>query len=216
MLKRLLKKILLGFLFLLAGYGLFALVLSYIPANTGKHECRKNKTIFVASNGIHLDIFVPTVYMDEAFLEKIDAPFSTAYVAFGWGDKDFYVKTPTWGDLSIAVTARALFVPTEAALHIGYFKQTYTNCVRVSICDHQLEKLMNYIENEFDVSEEGTFYGMPGYGPDDRFFDAKGQFMFYKTCNVWVNSGLKEAEIRTAVWSPFAFGVLHHLKKMKE
>ena len=35
------------------------------------------------------------------------------YVALGWGDRNFYVDTPTWEDLSVTTTARALLWPTD-------------------------------------------------------------------------------------------------------
>ena len=50
-----------------------------------------------------------------------------------------------------------------------------------------------------------------GYNSYDSFFEAKGSFSFYRTCNIWVNKALKVIGVKTSIWSPFDFGVLHHL-----
>lgn len=31
------------------------------------------------------------------------------------------------------------------------------------------------------------------YGINDAFYDAKGKYSFFETCNTWANDGLKEA-----------------------
>jgi len=45
-------------------------------------------------------------------------------------------------------------------------------------------------------------------GPNGK---TTGSFSLFNTCNVWVNKALKVTGIETSVWSPFDFGVLHHL-----
>jgi len=210
------KRIILGLLSILVLYCVLGVVLSFIPTSPPDHNCEKDRSIFVASNGIHLDYFIPIVYLKDDFLSKVDAPLNTAYLSFGWGDKDFYIKTPEWGDLSLTVALRALFVKTPAALHVGYNNERSSYWTEVAVCEHQLSTLLMYIEEEFIQDENEKFIQYPGYGPEDHFFDAKGHFMFSKTCNVWINNGLKKAEIKTSVWSPFDFGILYHLKNQND
>ncbi|MDH5604732.1 MAG: DUF2459 domain-containing protein, partial [Cyclobacteriaceae bacterium] len=50
------------------------------------------------------------------------------------------------------------------------------------------------------------------YGYNDRFYDSRGYYTLFNTCNTWVNEALKHAEVITSVWSPFDFGVLYHLR----
>ena len=213
MLVRLLKRTFLTILGAIVLYFITGIVLSYIPTRPETKDCQKDHTIFVASNGIHLDYFIPVVLLDDQFLQELMTPAQTSYLSFGWGDKEFYRATPEWKDLDVRITLKAILIKTPAALHVGYAETRYTHWVRVDLCRSQFEKLMDYIRSEFYRDEQGRLVAYEGYGPDDRFFDANGHFTFFKTCNVWVNNGLKKAGVNTSVWSPFDFGILHHLKK---
>ncbi len=52
-----------------------------------------------------------------------------------------------------------------------------------------------------------------GYSYNDDFYEALGSFSCFKTCNSWVNSGLKESDIKACLWTPFDFGLLRIHKK---
>jgi uncharacterized protein (TIGR02117 family) len=208
-----LKKTGIGIIGLLFLYLCVALILSFIPTNPERSDCKPEKVVFVASNGVHLDIIIPTAYLTENFLHNVEAPEGIDYLAFGWGDKEFYVNTPDWNDIKIGVTLRALFMNTPSVLHVGYYRNRFSHWAHVDLCEHQFQALINYIKDEFKVDSEGHYISVGGYGPNDRFFDARGNLVFYRTCNIWVNQGLKKAEIKTSIWSPFDFGVLYHLKE---
>ena len=198
---------------ILIAYVLLGFAVSLIPTSPPETGCENEHLIFVASNGIHLDYFIPVVYLENDMLIQMEVPAETAYVSFGWGDKEFYIQTPEWSDLSLTVTAKAILMNTPAAMHVGYQYSTQPHWVAVSLCDDQLDNLMEYILGEFKRDENGKLTIYPGYGPNDRFFDANGRFMFYRTCNVWINDGLKKAGVKTSVWSPFDKGILYHLRK---
>ena len=50
---------------------------------------------------------------------RIVARVGDRYVAIGWGDRGFYVDTPTWADLKLSTLCNALFVPSESVLLSG-------------------------------------------------------------------------------------------------
>jgi uncharacterized protein (TIGR02117 family) len=205
------------FLALVAGIALymgFAVLFSFLPTHPPQQNCQPKHEIFVASNGIHLDIILPVKNVEPELIQKLDVLPGTLFIAFGWGDKEFYIKTPEWSDLTIPVAFRALFLKSETAMHVTYLPYSVQSGKKIHLCATQLNKLNAYIENSFTKNEQGNLQKMDfeGYSRYDDFYDAKGSFSLFRTCNVWVNVALKEIEIKTSVWSPFDFGVLYHIK----
>ncbi|MFM7331368.1 MAG: DUF2459 domain-containing protein, partial [Brachymonas sp.] len=45
----------------------------------------------------------------------------------GWGDRNFFLNTPTWDDLTLSTALNATFGLGSAALHINYYKEVPTN-----------------------------------------------------------------------------------------
>jgi uncharacterized protein (TIGR02117 family) len=176
-------------------------------------NCEPDQTIYITSNGVHLDIVLPVANIDESFRSQLDVSANTQFVAFGWGDKNFYAKTPEWSDLTFPVAFKALFLNSESAMHVTRYRQTYKHWKKVQICWYQLDSLNHYIKNSFEKTDADALLktDFPGYSNSDNFYEAKGSFTLFKTCNVWTNNALKQTGIKTSVWSPFDFGVLYHL-----
>lgn len=203
--------------FLLSGvvfiYFSLALVLSYLPAIPPPPSCPPNHEVFFSTNGVHLDVILPVECIEDELKKQIQIPEGIRFVSFGWGDRDFYIKTPEWSDLTFPVAFKALFLKSETAMHVTWLSRSYSGWKELKICDEQLHTLNRYIESSFQKNENGEFQELdfPGYTSDDVFFEATGSFTLFLTCNVWVNKALKETGVKTSVWSPFDFGVLHHL-----
>lgn len=196
-------------------YILAALLFSYIKTDPDPVNCQQKKEIYVATNGIHLYLILPRKNLRNDLLQELGVGEDISFISFGWGDKEFYTSTPEWSDLTFMTAFNALFTKSPTALHVTYYRSRSRSWNVVEICDKQLQKLNSYIQNYF-VIEEGNFIeinNVKGYSSNDHFFKAKGNYTFYRTSNVWVNQALQEINEPTAVWSPFDFGVLWHLKK---
>jgi len=207
------------FLALVAGIAFYlgiAVLFSFLPTHPPHQNCRPEHEIFIASNGIHLDIILPVENVEPKILQKLNVLPGTLFIAFGWGDKEFYIKTPEWSDLTIPVAFRALFLKSETAMHVTYLPYSFQSGKKIKLCAAQLKKLNAYIENSFTKDGQGNLQNMDfeGYSRYDDFYDANGSFSLFRTCNVWVNVALKEISIKTSVWSPFDFGVLYHIKNV--
>lgn len=198
---------------LLFAYGLTTLILSYAGTDPEKIECDHKSTIYVATNGVHLYIILPVINIQEPLVKKLPLNSRARYASFGWGDKEFYINTPEWSDLTFGTAFRALFTRSETAMHVTLYNYSYDFWEKVAICPVQLSALNDYIFNSFRLSNDNNLIPVETlkYSADDFFYTAKGNYSVIKTSNVWVNKGLKEADIKTSVWSPFDFGVLHHL-----
>lgn len=195
-------------------YFTFAILFSILPTHPPDKNCVPEKEIFLNTNGIHVDLIIPVNQLDPSFRNNLDVLPVTQYVAFGWGDRNFYIKTPEWTDLTLRVAFKALFLKSSAAMHVTFYPYKTDTWKQLPLCDEQLMTLIDYINNSFAKDKNGKLIKMDfdGYNQFDSFFEAKGSFSVFKTCNVWVNIAFKEAQVRTAVWTPFDFGVLYHIK----
>ncbi len=194
-------------------YLLAALVFSLIPTHPLNTNCSQTKDIFIVSNGVHVDIILPVENIEPEFLNKLGVEKETKFVAFGWGDKEFYINTPEWSDLTFSTTFRALFLKSKTAMHVTSYQDLYYSWEKLKLCKLQLNGLNQYIENSFIKTENGYLNknDIEGYNNYDSFYDARGTFTIFRTCNVWVNNAFKEIGVRTSVWSPFCFGILYHV-----
>ncbi len=205
--------LLLTILVLVFLYMISAFLLSLLPTHPPEYSCHPRKKIYISSNGIHLDIIIPSSDIREQFLENLYILPGTKFVSFGWGDKEFYINTPEWSDLTLPVAFQAVFLKSESAMHVTCHRYDSESWKAISICKWQLDTLNAYIEKSFQKMENGRLkkLSFPGYNEFDAFYYANGSFSLFMTCNVWTNNALKKTGIRTSVWSPFTFGVLFHL-----
>jgi uncharacterized protein (TIGR02117 family) len=197
------------------GYLALAVLLSWISTHPHLIEGEKTHEIFVSSNGVHLDIIVPKKELNESLSTALMLPAATEYVAFGWGDKGFYLNTPKWSDLTFSTAVRALLLKSETAIHLTMYRSESNKWQPVEINEVQLELLLAYISQSFQTDQDGQFIELPdsGYTNADTFYEAIGSYNLIVTCNSWVNRGLKAAQIKTSIWSPFDRGVLYQVKR---
>lgn len=191
-------------------YILVSLILTIIPVSEKETTQPKIHTIYLATNGVHADLILPKGLIAPTILEDQILKPTDVYFAFGWGEENFYINTPTWGDLKFSTAFRAAFLESKTLMHVTRFKQFRAGWIPVKITDDQLQNLNTYIAATFDQSS-GSKELVNGatYTPDrDNFYRAHGNYMFYRTCNSWLNDGLKESGMKGSLWTPFDFGVL--------
>lgn len=208
-----------GFILVVILYFTFSVVLSLIPVNNDFKETPDGVAIFVMSNGTHIDIALPVKTGLKDWGSKIDISktagkgVSLNYVAFGWGDKGFYLNTPEWSDLKFSTAFNALFFMGESVMHVTFLRDPRPGdqCKKIFISDEQYLKLVHYIESSFQTDSDGNFVliDYPGYGRNDFFYEAERRYNLFYTCNSWTNNALKQSNMRSCVWTPFAQGVLY-------
>ena len=204
------------------GYAFAALILGAVPANNGWREPEQGVQIFVRTNGVHTWIMVPKVtpiidwrrYAPGAHLD--DPRYGAGdHVAFGYGNREFYLNTPTWGDLSPRTAALALFGSGPSLLHVEHDHRPrpdeYTR--PLTITPAQYRRLADYIRARFRLDENGRTVPLlgRGYSDWDMFYEANGGYSFVMTCNEWTGRALRSAGIRTGVWTPLAQSIMWRL-----
>jgi uncharacterized protein (TIGR02117 family) len=206
-------------------YIVSALLLSIIPS--GKSPAIEPETgipIWIESNGVHTDLILPvkSAVVDWSnyfpFSNTVAKDTQKNVIAIGWGDKGFYLETPTWGDLKPSTACKAAFGLSSTALHTTYYRKIQENdhCVKVHISRPQYQQLVSYILGSIPTNPEGKPILIPTnmvYGKSDAFYEAKGSYILFQTCNTWTNSALKSAGLPASAWTPFDRGILYHYGK---
>jgi uncharacterized protein (TIGR02117 family) len=207
-----------------AAYPMLALVLGAWPVNRGFVETADGVTIYVRTNGVHAEIVVPTraagvdwsVDHPPRHFRRLAAPL--AWIAFGWGDRDFYLNTPTWRELRPRTALVALSGLGRGAMHVEYVDRPEAYASRrVRIGPAQYLRLVDYLRASFRRDAEGRPIRIdaPGYFDTDAFYEAIPVYTFWYTCNEWVRRAMAHAGVRTAAWAPFDVAIFHQLRAIE-
>ena len=223
MFKRVLRRflfILLGFIGIVAIYIILAFMLPKIKVNTDFVETPDGIPIYLCSNGVHTDVSLPvkTAYIDwraqfpPSTFKAVDSTFQ--YVAIGWGDKGFFLNTPTWADLTFPTAFKAAFALDGSAMHVTYDKFAPVIipgvCQKIVISVKQYQQLIAYIQKTFTKNNgQIELIHASTYGNTDNFYEAQGHYSMLRTCNVWTCGALKSAGIKQGLWSPFQGGIMN-------
>ena len=202
----------------LSAYLLIALVGMLIPVDNPKIAPGQDVEIFVQTNGLHADLVLPSKndIKDWGSLLPLDQQTRGQfnYMAIGWGEKNFYLNTPTMSDLTFPTLVKALLIPSEAAMHVEYrrYKPSGDNTSSIMISEEMYEMLVGYILDYF-IFEEGKpkLYPQRGYHEYDDFYAAKGKYHAFWTCNNWTNTALKKIGVKNSLWTPMDWGVFFYL-----
>lgn len=207
-----------GLLALFPLYGLAALVGGAIPANPGWREPREGVRIYVEDNGIHTGIVMP-VRAGGVDLSDLARPRDLrdprygahGWRAFGWGDRDFYLGTPTWADLNPLTVLNAAIGSGSSVMHVEFVGQPRVGgAVRsVMLSVDEYRRLAAFVRASF--AGEGAAIG--GYAGYDAFYPAAGGYSAVRTCNAWTGEALRAAGVRMGAWTPFPGSVMTWLPR---
>ena len=201
-------------------YLLAAIIGSAVPANAAWQEPREGVRIFVRTNGVHTWIMVPVAaagidWRPLAPAAHIrDSRYAGGYVAIGYGNRDFYLNTPNWGDLSLRNAFAAAFGGGPSLVHVEHEHNPrpdeYQQPITLSIREYR--RLAAHIRSSFDLAggRSKPLLGR-GYGPADIFYEARGPYNAYRTCNEWTGEALRAAGVRTGVWTPLSPSIMLRL-----
>ncbi|BDS15216.1 TIGR02117 family protein [Aureispira anguillae] len=194
-------------------YLFFAWFLSTLTTTPRTYSCDKPHIIYASSNGVHMDLIFHKDLLDKNFLAELSPLEGREYIAIGWGDKGFYLHTPSWAELKVSTAISAAFLPSTTLMHVTHYKAVNPKWKSIELCTEQLTKLNQFVEASFkrNAANDLQILEGTGYRANDFFYEAKGNYTCLYTCNVWVNQALKKADVKTAVWSPFDKGIMKHL-----
>ncbi|WP_018342765.1 TIGR02117 family protein [Cytophaga aurantiaca] len=221
---KLLKRFFKYFLYVLIGlvaYAAIVVSIAYIPVNTDFKSCSEDCVeVYIRSNGVHTDIVLPIKNELKDWSLQLDSKKTKAgktnfkYVSIGWGDKGFYLDTPTWGDLTFKTAFNALFYLSSSAMHVTFFDQLKEGerCKKILISKTDYMKIVSFVESSFQVNESNAYMQIPNvsYGNNDVFYEAKGRYNLFYTCNTWTNNCLKSGGLKACLWTVLDKGFFYH------
>lgn len=207
---------------LILTYVMCSFVLPKITINK-EDNSKEEVEIHILTNGVHTDIVVPVEndqinWSKEILYSNTLANDTTQkYLAMGWGDKGFYLETPTWAELKPSVAFKAATGLSTTAIHATYYSEMIEgeSCKRIMISKEQYQRLINYITNSLQKDNMNHYINIKtnaNYGKNDAFYEANGSYSLFHTCNTWANNGLKSCGQKCCLWTPLDKGIFEKYK----
>jgi uncharacterized protein (TIGR02117 family) len=219
---RILVRLLLVLIALPVTYFVIAVILGAIPANVAWREPERGVQLYVRTNGVHTWILMPKVtpimdwrpYAPPAHLR--DPRYGRGdYIAVGYGNRQFYLNTPTWADLTVRNAAYAIFGGGPPLLHVEHdYRPRPTEHTRpLRVTPDQYRRLVEFVRVRFRLDARGRTIPVlgRGYNEWDMFYEANGGYGFVLTCNEWTGRALRAAGVRTGLWTPLAQSIMWRL-----
>lgn len=181
------------------------------PSNRGWQPARSGIRIYIVDNGIHTGIVVPAAgWGDRVRPQDFRDPRYAGHRwrSFGWGDRAFYVETPTWSDVRPLTVLAAAFGSDRTVMHVDAIAEPRPgpDVRSIVLRDDEYARLIGFIRASF--AGGAAFHG---YGPDDAFYPARGTYSGVRTCNAWTGEALRRAGVRIGAWTPTAGSVMRWL-----
>jgi uncharacterized protein (TIGR02117 family) len=201
----------------LYGYAAAGLIGGAIPSNADWRQPHDGVRVFVESNGVHVSIVMPKLAAGPGW--RVDwRPLVPAahlrdpryggydHVAFGWGDADFYLNTPTWRDVRLGTVLAAAAGSERTVMHVahGPAPAIGKDVRAIVLTADQYRRLADHIRTHFAARPAHQ----TGYGVNDVFYAADGRYSALRTCNAWAGDALRHAGVRVGAWTPFPATIL--------
>lgn len=171
-----------------------------------------SRTVLVLSSEIHTDLALPATadvvarfgFMADDGLDP--AQSGVEYIIAGWGGRSFYIETPTWSDLKPGPVFSALTLD-RSVMHVGLagdINKNHPTVMAIELDEASFERLIQSVLASFTRTSGGAPVIVAGanYGEYDRFYEAEGRFNAVVGCNVWTARMLRQAGLKTGLWTP--------------
>jgi uncharacterized protein (TIGR02117 family) len=199
-------------------YALAAWIGSSIPANPGAAPARAGVAIMVESNGIHTGIIVPVANAQKdwrgtfpsAANPRADGQYPT-HIAIGWGEREVFLHTARWTDIRPATVLRIATTGGKALVRVAHYARPVPgeNHRQLILSQAQYARLAARIEAALPApAPGGPRRVLRGSYSPDAFYEARGEYTLFNTCNTFVGDVLADAGVPMGRWTPLAGGVM--------
>jgi uncharacterized protein (TIGR02117 family) len=194
-------------------YPAAGLVGGMVPSNAGWSPPERGVTLYIESNGVHTGIVMPKVAAGVDWRDVFPARDLADprygrfdHLSVGWGERDFYLGTPTWSDLKLTTVLAAAVGSNRTLVHVDHVpRPTAGGAVRrLVVRPAEYRRLAAYVRASLVPGGDR----LPGYYRYDIFYPARGHYDAVHTCNAWVGDALRFAGIRVGAWTPFPATVM--------
>ena len=173
----------------------------FVAVETGQPIDAAGAQVWVLDHGYHAGLAFSRADL-KSFASEQSAPLLATYpnadwFEIGWGDRGFYFDVPTLQDVTFAVGAKALLVPSESVMHIatgyGWIDDVFSRSDSISLrlAPESFENLVDAIAGQVDLQAplRESLYGT------GHFYEGAGAYHMFNTCNSWVGQMLRGAGI---------------------
>ncbi|GGP24114.1 TIGR02117 family protein [Silvimonas iriomotensis] len=229
LLHRLLRGVMLAGLLLIGPivlYLLLALVLGMLSSHRAYQRQEGDILIYLETNGVHTDLVLParshqidwTRWFAPTHTRSGRPPVASSAISIGWGDRQFYLGTPNWSDLTATTALYALSGLDSTLLHVSWGAMpAHASPQRVALrlSPQNYQRLAAFITQSIRRDAQGQAIWLSGqsYGDTDSFYEATGHYSVIVTCNEWVRKALDAAGVRVPWWSPFDKALFWQLQR---
>ena len=178
--------------------------------------------ICVSDTGIHSNIIVPIAnktfdWRNYLSIDRIgiDNAKDYNYLSFGWGDREFYMSTPSLVDLKLSTTFTALFLATPSVVYVKGYQSIPAyhgvKCIKINQTDYL--QLAQFIKSTFKQNKKAENIRVGnGHTNNAGFYAAIGNYSILNNCNSWTGSALRKANVNTPLWDGISTAIMFHLK----
>ena len=202
--------VLISLIFIITLYFAIAFLLIFFP--TKPKNLNQDQTIYLLYNNLHSDIVLELNSTTEDWKKYLSPLIKNkkGYLSFGWGDKETYINTPTWSELSISSTLKALFINTPSLMHVSHISNIndYQAIRKINVSKEQLLALEKNILKGFDLNTDRSYRA---YSHNDLFYPSNYKYNLFHTCNTWTGNTLRESNISMSYWTPLSKNVIDSL-----
>lgn len=206
-------------LFVLAGWAG-----ALIPRNADAHDDAHDDSgpaidgvqIMVETNGVHTAIVMPVATQDVDWRQVF--PSATlaqngelpTHVSVGWGEREVFMNTPTWGDLKAGTALRVAFAGGTAVMRVANYVRPAPgpNHRPVVISRAGYVRMARAIMASLPPAGSTPRQPLRGVSTPDAYYDALGHYTLANSCNTWTGDRLADGGLRMGLWTPFAGGVM--------
>lgn len=198
-------------------YVLAAVAGALIPRNPGWEEPAEGVEIFIRTNGVHAELALPAQSGEIDWYHLLPPDHlrvpdrEEGWIAIGWGQRDFYLETRNWDDLTVRSAVRAL-AGGDTLMRVAHLPQPQPSSRYrpLQISEEAYRKLSAAIEDSFTRGDNGEVIVLlgTGYGDHDVFYEAEGTYHPLRTSNQWTADMLDAAGVTVSVWTPFEQGLM--------
>lgn len=201
-------------LFLLAAW-----IGSSIPRNPDWRETDQGIAVMIESNGVHTGIVMPVVTpvhdwratFPSAGQSREGDSWMPTHIAVGWGEKEVFLNTPTWGDLKLSTVLRIAFRGGPGLMRVSHYvnPQPSPDHRVLILRREEYARLVLAVLAALPPQPPGTpRQTYVSFDPASRNYDAAGRYTLANTCNQWVSDTLAMAGVRIGRFTPLAGGVM--------
>ena len=146
-------------------------------------------------DGVHTFLVLPasTLINKLPQLEQYLAPDSLAEV--GWGDYHYYGADyqSLWLALKALLTPTASVVSLRSLNNLQEGLQGSATLYRINTGQALMDSTAHYVSRYFSVNSCGQLNMLRQMTGGTQFFESRGTYLLFNTCNNWTSYGLQQA-----------------------